>query len=368
MKFSVPREALLKPLQSVANVVERKNAIPILGNVLLVVEETQITLTATDLGVELSTQIQILSSEQGRITVPAKKLLDIVKALPEDADLDFAVEGQRVVLRAGRSRYTLVTLPAEEYPNVESVKEGKQFQIPQSVLRGLISRTHFAMASNDVRYVLMGVLLEVDRGKLRVCATDGHRLAVCEKEGLEGLESFPNTQIVIPRKGVMELLRLLQDSETFAEVIVGTNHIQVILPEVTFTSKLVDGKFPEYQRVLPVRSTSVVIADRDELRRALQRASIISNEKVRGVRIQIEEGKLRIKVVNQEQEEAEEEMSVDYEGNAMEIGFNVEYILDALSGIEEEQVKIGMTTSENSALLQCAESRSCRYVIMPLRL
>jgi len=367
MRFQITKADLLPALKKVASIAEKKNRLLILDNILLEADDSRIVLTATDLEVGLSANVQVRSSEKGRITVSAKKFLDIVKALPEDADLDFSVDTQRVTLRSGKSKFTLTTQPAEEYPNIESVKDGKRFQVPQSVLRSLFSRTSFAMAANDVRYVLMGVLLEVEHGKLRVCATDGHRMAFCDMT--EHLESIPNTQVVIPRKGVMELLKLLQDSESLVEVIIGINHICVVFPEVTFTSKLIDGKFPEYKRIIPQSSPNTVTADRDELKRAIQRTAIISNEKVQGVRIQAEDGKLIIKTDNQEGENAEEEMSVSYEGSPIEIGFNVKYVLDALSSsIKTDYVEIGLTSPDNSATFKDQGSDTCVNVIMPLRL
>ncbi|CAK0762235.1 beta sliding clamp [Gammaproteobacteria bacterium] len=366
MRFTIQRDALLKPLQAVASVVERRQTLPILGNLLLAVTENELAVTATDLEVELVGKVPLVAAEPGRITVPARKLLDICKAFPEGMEVGVALEGERVSLRVGKSRYTLATLPAEEFPNVEEMREGMKLSLPQNVLKGLIARTHFAMAVADVRYFLMGLLLEVEKGQVRTCATDGHRLALCEIPS--EVDPTNPIQVIIPRKGVGELLRLLQDSQIPVQVALGTNHIQVTLPEATFTSKLIDGRFPDYQRVIPQATTKIATANRDELRQALNRAAIISNEKFRGVRIQVSEDKIRVFAANPEQEEAEEELAAEYQGELLEIGFNVGYLLDALGAIEDERVMIGLINADSSALIQGVGNESCRYVVMPMRL
>ncbi|CAK0780593.1 beta sliding clamp [Gammaproteobacteria bacterium] len=366
MRFTIQREALLKPLQAVASVVERRQTLPVLGNLLLAVTENELAVTATDLEVELVGRIPLMAAEPGRITVPARKLLDICRALPEGTEVGVTLEGERVWLRAGRSRYTLATLPAEEFPNVEEMKEGMRFSLPQNVLKGLIARTHFAMAVADVRYFLIGLLLEVEKGWIRACATDGHRLALSE---IASEVDPPNpTQVIIPRKGVGELLRLLQDSQVPVEVMLGTNHIQITLPDTTFTSKLIDGRFPDYQRVIPQTTTKVATTARENLRQALNRAAIISNEKFRGVRLHVSEDKIRVLAANPEQEEAEEELAAEYQGEPLEIGFNVGYLLDALGAIEDEQVMIGLTNADSSALIHGVGNVASRYVVMPMRL
>ncbi len=366
MRFTIQREALLKPLQAVASVVERRQALPILGNLLLSVTEHELSVTATDLEVELVYRIPLMWAEPGRTTVPARKVLDICRALSEGSELSMVLEKDRLLLRAGKSRYTLATLPADEFPNVEEIQGGMRLTLPQSVLKGIVAKTHFAMAVADVRYFLIGLLLEVERGWLRTCATDGHRLAFAEVES----EVQPTTplQVIVPRKGVAELLRLLQDSPVPVEVVLGTNHIQVILPDATFTSKLIDGRFPDYRRVIPNAVTKVATADREELRRALNRAAIISNEKFRGIRFQVSENKIVILAANPEQDEAEEEIAAEYQGDALEIGFNVGYLLDALGAIEADRVTIGFVNADSSALLQGVGNESCRYVVMPMRL
>ncbi len=366
MRFTIQRAALLKPLQAVASVVERRQALPILSNLLLVVTENELSVTATDLEVELVGKAQLVAAEPGRITVPARKLLDICRALPDGVDVTLSLDKDRVLLRAGRSRFTLTTLPADDFPNVEEIKGGMRFSLPQNALKGLIAKTHFAMAVADVRYFLIGLLLEVESGWLRTCATDGHRLAMAE---LETEVNPPKpTQVIVPRKGVTELLRLLQDSAALVHVVLGSNHMQVVLPEAVFTSKLIDGRFPDYRRVIPQSIDKIATADREEFHQALLRAAIISNEKFRGIRVHVTENKIQVLAANPEQEEAEEELSAEYLGAPIEIGFNVGYLLDALAVIESKQVTIGFINADSSALLQGVGSEHCRYVVMPMRL
>ena len=363
MRFTIPREILLKPLQSVANVVEKRNTIPVIGNVLVSATESELSLTATDLEIELVSRVPISFGKPGRTTLPAKKLLDICKTLPEKVDIDFILDKDRCILKAGKSRFVLATRSADEFPNIEKIHEGKSLTLSQGSFKRLFQKTHFSMSSSDIRYILMGALLDVSPGRVKVCTTDGHRLSVCET----AVETQISTQVVVPRKGVSELMRLLQDSKNPLEVIVGRNHIQVILPEVTFTSKLIDGKFPEYQYIIPQQSSKVLLAQRDDLRRALQRVSILSNEKTRGVRFLLDKTSLRILSINPDKETAEEEIDAEYEGEPIDIGFNVGYLLDVLGVIDDDRVKIGMTAAENSVLLQNAGTTVCQYVVMPIR-
>lgn len=366
MRFIIQRENLLKPLQAVANIVERRQTLPIVGNLLLTANENELSITATDLEMQLVGTTGLMAAEPGSITAPARKLLDICRALPEGVSLSFALEGEKLLIRAGKSRYTLSTLPANDFPAVEQIHDGIRLSLPQKVLKELIARTHFSMALNDARYFLMGLLLAVENEMILACATDGHRLALNEST----LEINPPKpiQIIVPRKGVGELLRLLQDSSDAVDLIFDENHIQVILPEITFTSKLIDGRFPDYQRVIPQNTPKIAIMNREELRKALHRAAILSNEKFYGVRLQFAEDKTRILAANINQEEAEEEINAEYQGDPMEIGFNVNYLLDALGGVNDEQVMIGLNNSDSSALIKGVKNENARYIIMPMRL
>ncbi len=368
MKFVISREALLKPLNLVAGVVERRQTLPILSNVLLVLEGDQLAITGTDLEVELVGRVTLdqPAASGGEITVPARKLADICKSLPEGSDIEFTLEEQRVVIRAGRSRFTLSTLSASDFPNVEESPGAQEFTVKQGDLKRLIDRTSFAMAQQDVRYYLNGMLWEVQDGQLRVVATDGHRLAVCTLQG--DIPSSEKVQVILPRKGVIEMARLLIDEDADVRVVIGTNHIRATTDEFTFTSKLVDGKFPDYERVLPKASTKTVFGQREELRQAFSRAAILSNEKYRGVRLMLTDANLEIVANNPEQEEAEESVPVEYEGESLEIGFNVSYLLDVLGVLSGEKVKFSLSDANSSALLEESEESDSLYVVMPMRL
>jgi len=367
MKFSVARDTLLNPLNLVAGVVERRQTLPILANVKFVLDGDNLSLTGTDLEVELIGRVNLSAAGQsGEVTVPARKLVDICKSLPEGADMELTAEESRVVIKSGRSRFTLATLPANEFPSVEGSIGTHQFTVKQGQLRRLIDRTSFAMAQQDVRYYLNGMLLEVESGQLRVVATDGHRLAMCNLRAELGVEE--TAQVILPRKGVIELARLLQDEDGEISVVIGSNHLRATTADFTFTSKLVDGKFPEYQRVLPRGANKTVIGSRLELRSAFSRAAILSNEKYRGVRLELSDSNLKIVANNPEQEEAQEQVAVDYQGEALEIGFNVSYLLDVLGVLSGEQVKVSLSDPSSSALLEEAEEGDSLYVVMPMRL
>jgi len=357
----------LKPLQLVAGVVERRQTLPVLSNVLLVVQGQQLSLTGTDLEVELVGRVQLEEpAEPGEITVPARKLMDICKSLPNDVLIDIKVDEQKLLVKAGRSRFTLSTLPANDFPTVEEGPGSLTCNLEQSKLRRLIERTSFAMAQQDVRYYLNGMLLEVSRNTLRAVSTDGHRLALCSMSA--PIEQDDRHQVIVPRKGILELARLLTDPEGMVSMVLGQHHIRATTGEFTFTSKLVDGKFPDYERVLPKGGDKLVVGDRQALREAFSRTAILSNEKYRGIRLQLAAGQLKIQANNPEQEEAEEEISVDYNGSALEIGFNVSYLLDVLGVMTTEQVRLILSDSNSSALLQEAGKDDSSYVVMPMRL
>lgn len=368
MKFVVSREALLKPLQLVAGVVERRQTLPVLSNILFVLNDNQLSLTGTDLEVEIVGRIHLetASGSQGEITVPARKLVDICRSLPDDANIEFILEDGRMLLKSGRSRFTLTTLPAEDFPNVEDNPNNLQFSCAQGEIKRLIERTSFAMAQQDVRYYLNGMLWEVRQDQLRVVATDGHRMAMCTRAVAVTTEDV--IQAILPRKGVLELLRLLDDSTAQIDIALSSNHIRVTSNDYTFTSKLVDGKFPEYERVLPKGGNKVIIGSRLALKQAFARTAILSNEKYRGVRLLLANGVLTIVANNPEQEEAEEQVSVDYLGDSLEVGFNVGYLQDVTNVINHENIKITLSDANSSALLEEPDSSDSLYVVMPMRL
>ena len=365
MKLTAVREDLLAPLQSVIGVVERRQTMPVLANVLLAARENRLSVTGTDLEVELVATCTVSVQQSGDITVPGRKLLDIFRSLPEKVSVTLSTEGERVSVRAGRSRFTLSSLPASEFPLVEEINAQQTLTMPQGEFRRLIDKTHFSMAQQDVRYYLNGLLLETDGKALRAVATDGHRLALCETE-LSG-KARTSQQVIVPRKGVLELQRIL-GTENNIELAVGTNHVRAQIGEIRFTSKLIDGRFPEYARVIPANPPKTVGADRESLRQALQRTAILSNEKYRGIRLTARPDLLTLQAHNPEQEEAEDQVEVSYKGEEVEIGFNVNYLLDALSAIEGDKVEIGLTDSNSSCLIHAPGTIHTRYVVMPMRL
>ena len=365
MKLTAEREKLLTPLQAVMGVVERRQTMPVLANVLLAVRAGQLTITATDLEVELVAATDVTVQEAGDITVPGRKFLDILRALPEKVSVSLAVEGEKVVIKAGRSRFSLVTLPAVEFPVIDEINAVQTVQVARKELQRLLEKTHFSMAQQDVRYYLNGMLLEIDAESLRAVATDGHRLALCETSLSSKAKN--SQQVIVPRKGVLELQRVLTDEGT-ADLAIGTNHVRAQIGDVRFTSKLIDGRFPEYSRVIPAAAVNAIRADRDVLRQALQRTAILSNEKYRGIRITVKQNVLTVQAHNPEQEEAEEEVAVEYVGNDLEVGFNVNYLLDALAAIDGQEVELGLTDSNSSCLIRSPGNASARYVVMPMRL
>jgi DNA polymerase III subunit beta len=365
MKLTAAREDFLTPLQSVIGVVERRQTMPVLANVLLSARENRLNITGTDLEVELVATSTVNVQQGGDITVPGRKLLDIFRSLPEQASVTLGTEGERMSIKAGRSRFTLSTLPAAEFPLVEEINAQQTLSIAQGEFRRLIDKTHFSMAQQDVRYYLNGLLLETEGASLRAVATDGHRLALCEMTLEDKAKS--NQQVIVPRKGVLELQRIL-GSEGKIELAIGTNHVRAQIGTIRFTSKLIDGRFPEYGRVIPASPARKVEADREQLRQALQRTAILSNEKYRGIRLTARPDLLVIQAHNPEQEEAEDQVEVTYQGDEVEIGFNVNYLLDALGAIESDKVEIGLTDSNSSCLIHAPGTAHTRYVVMPMRL
>ncbi|MEH6544334.1 MAG: DNA polymerase III subunit beta [Porticoccaceae bacterium] len=371
MKFTASRETLLKPLQLVAGIVERRQTLPVLSNVLLVLNEQELSVTGTDLEVEIRSQVQLeAAGESGEITVPARKFVDICRSLPDGAEIKFSTEDGRAILRSGRSRFALSTLPANEFPSVEEQSGRMSFTVAQQKLKQLIDKTAFAMAQQDVRYYLNGMLWEVSGNRLRVVATDGHRLAMSDGD----IQVNPNNvggdkaeQSILPRKGVVELARLLSD-EGEVSVVMGTNHARIEGEDFRFTSKLVDGAYPDYERVLPKGGTQILEGERDGLKQAFQRASILSNEKYRGVRMQLEGDQLTIMANNPEQETAEEKITVGYNGGTLELGFNVNYIIDVLNVLGGDKVRFTLSDANSSALMDDHSDDSSVYVIMPMRL
>ena len=366
MNFNIKRDELLPGLQCVSGNVDRRQTLPILSNLLFNIKPNLLSITATDMEVELIVDVDVKLDQTTRLTLPARKLLDICRALPEGATLEFDIQNEKALIKSGKSRFTLAMLPAQEYPVIDITDETTSFSVNQEKLMNLLANTQFSMAQQDVRYYLNGLMLEISSNNLKAVATDGHRLAFDETE----IKASTNEtkQIIVPRKGVTELMRLLQAGQDDANIRVSKNHIQVRSGNLSFTSKLIDGKFPDYQRVIPELSETVVIASREELKASLSRASILSNEKYRGVRVVFNENSLHILAHNPDKEEAEEEVSVTYSGEEMEIGFNVSYLIDALSTIKTEKVKLSVLNPNSSCLVIPEQKARCQYVVMPMKL
>ena len=366
MRFSLQREVLLKPLAQVVNVVERRQTLPVLANLLARVEGDLLSLTGTDLEVEMVARTRVDDAEAGEITIPARKLFEIVRALPDGSKVTIAQASDKVTVSAGRSRFTLASLPANDFPALDEVDATERVRVGEAGLKELIERTAFAMAQQDVRYYLNGLLFDLRDKALRCVATDGHRLAMCEAVLDETVQT--KRQIIVPRKGVLELQRLLEGTDRELELEMGRSHIRVKRDDVTFTSKLIDGRFPDYEAVVPIGADREVKIDREAFRASLQRAAILSNEKYRGVRIEVSPGQLKINAHNPEQEEAQEEIEAETKVDSLVIGFNVNYLLDALSALRDEHVVLQLRDSNSSALVREASSEKCRHVVMPLRL
>lgn len=368
MKLTLQRDELLAPLQLAIGVVERRQTLAILANVRLRFDKGMLTVTGTDLEVELIGRSTLQSNldSAADITVPGRKLLDICKSLDSDAAITLEIEKDRLLIRSGRSRYSLATLPVDEFPTIQADPSTVELTIPHSDLHYLIQRTHFAMAQQDVRYYLNGMLLEVKGGTIRTVATDGHRLAL---NSVGFADSAVTTQALLPYKGVHELLRLLSTCSSDIKLGISLNHLRVESPSFVFTSKLIDGSFPSYERVVPKNSDKHITMDRHHLKQTLQRASVLTNEKFRGVRFHLENDLLQIQANNPEQEEAEEEMIIDYQGNICELGFNVDYIIDVLNTISNDTVVLSFTDNETGVLVQEQTDKAySAFVIMPLRL
>ncbi|MDN5923971.1 MAG: DNA polymerase III subunit beta [Xanthomonadales bacterium] len=366
MRFSIQREVLLKPLQQVIGVIERRHTLPVLANFLVQVQGDKVSFTGTDLEVEMVAQANVNDAEDGEITVPARKFFDLMRAQPDGAEIKFKQTDTKVVAQAGRSRYTLATLPAAEFPVVDDIDLVERVTVPEAAIKDLMDRTSFAMANQDVRYYLNGLLLDLRENSLRCVATDGHRLALAETGLATPVTSA--RQIIIPRKGVMELSGLFESGEGEVELEFGRNHLRVRRAGVVFTSKLIDGRFPDYDAVIPIGADQVARVDRDALRASLSRAAILSNEKYRGVRLALSPGRLHIMANNPEQEEAVEELEVDTDIQELAIGFNVGYLLDALAALDSPQVRLCMRDAQSSLLIQDGEHDRIRHVVMPLRL
>ncbi|OWT63657.1 DNA polymerase III subunit beta [Candidimonas nitroreducens] len=362
------RDALLKPLSTVAGIVERRNTLPILANILLRKEGNKVAFIATDLEVQITTHAEFgVGAENEATTVAARKLLDILRALPESGEVRLGLAGAKLSVQSGKSRFALQTLGAAEFPTLsQPEKWDVSFSLPQKTLKHLFNMVHFAMAQQDIRYYLNGLLFVFEPGRVRAVATDGHRLAHSGTEA-EGIEN--RQEVIVPRKTVLEMQRLLGDSDDPVAIDVAPGQIRFRFGEVELVSKLVEGKFPDFTRVIPTNYTRHFSVSREALQGSLQRAAILTTDKLKGVRLQLGENLLRISSSNAEQEEAQEELDIDYAHEALDVGFNVSYLLDVLGNVKTETVNWSVQPDVNaSALITLPEDDQFKYVVMPMRI
>jgi len=364
VRFQCTKEDLLSGLTPAASVVESRQTLPILGHLHLDAGDG-LHLTGTDLEVELRAACPAEVAEPGQATVPARKFLDIVRSLPDETTVQVANEDGRVQVTAGRGRFNLAGLPAEDFPRLELGEQQSQVALPQGALKALLERTAFAMARDDVRYYLNGILLEWTGANLRAVATDGHRLALMDREAAEAPEEV---RVILPRKGVQELERLLAETDDPINVAFTPNHVRFDLPGVTFTSKLIEGRFPDYRRVIPEANGFQLVAERKALQQALRRIAILSNRKTHGIRLSAGDNALELSAENPDQEQAAEELPVSYGGDPVEIGFNVEYLQQAVGAVPTEEVVLHLWDAQSSCLIVPPDDATLKYVIMPMRL
>lgn len=367
MDIIVQRDALLKPLQAVSGVVEKKQTLPVLSNVLLTVKDGNLLLTGTDLEIELVgfVAIEKLTTE-GSVTVSARKLFDICRTLPENTAVSLTLEKNHLVVKAGSSRFLLNTLPSEDFPSLEDIEYSVEFVLNQNQFKQLMTKTYFAMGQQDVRHYLNGTLLDIGQQAIKCIAADGHRLALAEIQ--DERIGHASAKVILPRKSVLELIRLLGSDEQDAKISIGEGRFRIVTPEFIFTSKLINAQYPDYNRLIPKGTTSAT-GERESIKQALTRASILSNEKFRGVRFQFEDSKLRITANNSDQEHAEEALDLDYAGNSLEIGFNVAYLLDVVSAITTKLIRCTFTDSNSGVLIESTDdNQQSLYVVMPMRL
>ena len=366
------QEKFLSALQAVSGIVERRHTLPILANVLIRKTGPKIELTTSDLEIQVRTTAE-LDGDAGNYaaTVGARKLIDILRSMPVDQIVTLSANQNKLTLQGGKSRFTLQTLPADDFPLVQEAADfGPVFSVPQKVLKGLINQVHFAMAVHDIRYYLNGILFVAEGKSLTLVATDGHRLALAQAT-LDA--EIPKQEVILPRKTVLELQRLLRDdkeSEEDAriEMRFAGNQAKFVFSGMEFVTKLVEGKFPDYNRVIPKNHKNIVTLGRMPLLSSLQRAAILTSEKFKGVRVNIEPGTLRIASSNAEQEEAKEELEIDYSGDTIEIGFNVTYLIDALTNMSQDMVTMELQDTNSSALITVPDQAGFKYVVMPMRI
>jgi len=361
------RDTLLRPLQIVSGIVERRHTLPILANILIRKDGEKVSFLSTDIEVQITTHADVGSgAEAAATTVAARKLLDILRALPESGDVTLTLANKRMTVQSGKSRFALQTLAAEEFPTVAQAEHyNAKVTLPQKTLKHLFNMVHFSMAQQDIRYYLNGLLLVVDGKNVIAVATDGHRLAFCQ---IETDQNFTRQEVIIPRKTILELQRLLEDLENPVDLEIANNQVKFRFDDIELISKLVEGKFPDYTRVIPKGYKNNFTIDRETLLRSLQRAAIMTSDKFKGVRCIIAPGSLKISSTNADQEEAMEELEIDYGGDSVDIGFNVTYLLDVLNNLKCDNVNIALGDANSSALITVPDNADFKYVVMPMRI
>ncbi len=366
LKIKTTNDKLLGPLQQVTGIVERRHTLPILSNVLISAADGNVDFLATDLEVQITSRAALGNGAEGSVTAAARKLYDILRSLPEDAEVSLEAKESRMTVRAGKSRFNLQTLAAADFPRMVEAKDAsKTLTLPQKALKHALGLVQFAMAVQDIRYYLNGVLLSVDSATLRVVATDGHRLSFAS----QALGSdHGSVEAILPRKTVLELIKLLGDTDDPVSLAIGSNQVRFSFGGLEIVSKIVEGKFPDYQKVIPTTHKNRIELDRVALAQSLNRAAILSNEKIRGVRLVFTKDALAIICTNNEQEEAEESLAVEYDGDPLDIGFNISYLLDVLNHVDTSTVSFSMGDSNSSALVQMPGRDDFKYVVMPMRI
>lgn len=366
MNIKINREVLIKPLSSVVGIVEKRQALPILSNLLLVGNANKLTFTATDLEMQTSLNIDTKIETDFEITISARKLFDITRALPENSELDFQINESRVNVKAGKSKFNLQTLPSKDYPLLKkNDSESVSVKLSQNKLKGLLKQVDFAMAQQDIRYYLNGLLFEIQGQKLNIVGTDGHRLSFTSTK-LD--DSYEKKEVIIPRKTIMELIKLLDDSDEIVELEILNQQVTFKFGDIFIITKVIDGKFPDYNRVIPVGYENGFLIDRQMLLNAMQRASILSNEKYRGIRLVLSENNMQLITTNSEQEEAQEDIEILYNKEAIDIGFNVTYLIDVLNNIQFDQLSFTFKDSNSSCLVTIPNNDDYKYVVMPMRI
>ncbi len=366
MQIKINRETLLKPLMNVTGIVERRHTLPILSNLLLEAKNNQLQLTATDLEMQISLNVENNFNGELSTTISAKKFLDICRSLPESADIDMITNDSRMTVKAGKSRFNLQTLPAADYPVMtKATGQGVNITISQIALKKLFKQVEFAMAQQDIRYYLNGLLLEVIEDSLNVVGTDGHRLSF---SSIKLNQSYDKTDVILPRKTVIELIKLLNDSEEEVVIEINAGQVNFAFSDIRLISKVIDGKFPDYHRVIPTGHQNTFSVNRLAVLTAMQRASILSNEKYRGIRMVLSNNNLKLISTNTEQEEAEEELEIEYVQDSLDIGFNVTYLIDVLNNVSDENINFSFADANSSCLITVPNDQNYKYVVMPMRI